>query len=83
MYFSEKKIRNQVKLLYQRNEEIHIDLLQSRPKKPLKGEKAKIVETYLHIFVVEEYSQGKAERHSIRYADLNSEYIRIVELKMG
>ncbi len=80
MIYSEEKIRNQIKKLYQKNLIIHINLSQTRPKISLKHTEAKIIGIYLHFFRIEIPLHNKTEYYSIRYADIISNQIYIEEL---
>lgn len=82
MIYSEEKVRKRIQELYEKSPKIHISVSQTRPKVSVKQAEATIVGAYLHIFCIEENSRGRAIRHSIRYADICSNFIRIEELNL-
>ncbi len=82
MIYSEEKVRKRIKELYEKSPKIHVSVTQTRPKVAVKCAEATIVGVYLHIFCVEEASQGRLTRHSVRYADICSNAIQIEELNL-
>ncbi len=80
MLYSEEKIRNQIKNLYQNAPRIHVSVSQTRPKISLKNAEATIVGAYAHFFRIEIVLRGKIEYFSIRYADILANQTSIDEL---
>lgn len=66
--------------LYKSNPNIHVNISVGHPKINLKGDPALIIGVYPHIFRIEEYSDGTPKCHTVRYTDVLTNQIEIVEL---
>ncbi len=76
-------VRAQIKRLYETNPDIHITLSLSQPKLALNKAEAKITGVYKQLFQIEEYSEGKPQRHALQYIDVLINRVVISELENG
>ena len=75
------KIKRKIKEIYESDPNVHINVSFSHPKLCIKNAPAVIKDIYPNIFRIEEYSGGYAKYHIIRYADLMTNQIEIIELQ--
>ncbi len=66
--------------LYQTNPRIHIDVTIDRPKLTYRNNEVLITGVYRNLFQIEEYSSGKATRHTLSYSDVLIKRVVIHEL---
>ncbi len=81
MIKNEERLKKQIKELYETNPIIHLDVVLSRHKFPIKNAEAKIKGVYPHIFQVEENANGLIKCHTIQYTDLLIGNIVISEIE--
>lgn len=73
-------IKCKLNQLYHTHPKIHINVSMSHPKVSLHNEAAIIKGIYPHIFQIEECSSGSPKRRTLRYTDILTKSIEIVEL---
>lgn len=73
-------IREDVKKLYKTNPHIHMDVSITSPKISLKNAEATITRVFPHIFQISEESNGYVRKHTIQYADILINHIKILEM---
>ncbi len=75
-------IKNNIKKLYLKNPEVHLDVSYTHPKLHLENDPVVIKGVYANLFRIEEHSSGYVQCHSLQYADVLTGHIKIHELKI-
>lgn len=75
-------IKKEIKAFYDNKQEIHINISISHPKVELTRNPAKITGVYSNLFRIEEYSKGSPATHTVKYSELLTKQIEIVEIKI-
>ncbi len=78
---SVEQVKKQIENLYKKNPDIHISISISRPRVVLENAPAVITGVYPNFFRIEEKNSGFLRSHTVRYADLATNALRITELK--
>lgn len=73
-------IKSKIKYLYENNPNIHMNVIINHPKISLQNDPAVIKGVYSNVFRVEEYSNGTPQCHTLKYTDIITKQIEIVEL---
>lgn len=73
-------IKNKIKILYETNPNIHINISMTHPKICLRNDPVKITGIYKNVFRIEENSSGSPKCHTLQYTDILTKQIEIVEL---
>lgn len=74
-------IKNNIKKLYLKNPEVHLDVSYTHPKLHLVNDPVRIIGVYANLFRIEERSNGTPQCHSLQYADVLTGHIKIYELE--
>lgn len=74
-------IREQIRMLFTTNPNIHVDISIRHPKLSLENDPAVITAVYPRVFCLEEYSDGIPHHHTLQYADVLTRQIVIRELE--
>lgn len=72
-------IRNKMKLLYETDPHVRVNISLTHPKLSLKNDPVIIKGVYPHIFQIEERSSGVPKCHSLQYSDILTRHIEILE----
>ncbi len=73
-------IKRKIKILYEKNPNIHVNVSITHPKIDLKNSPAIIKSVYPHFFLIEENSSGTAKTHTLKYSDIISKQVEIIEM---
>ena len=73
-------VKNNIRKLYETNPNIHVNRSIAHPRLQLQNDPAVIKSVYPHVFRIEEYSSGTPECHTLKYADILTHQIEIIEL---
>lgn len=74
------QIKSKIKKLYETNPNIHVNAKVSRPKGETGPVSAAITSVYPNFFCIEESSCGYAKKHTIRYAEVLTGQVHVLEL---
>ncbi len=74
-------VKREIKAFYDNEQEIHVNISISHPRIELTNNPAKITGVYSNIFRLEEYSKGTKATHTVKYSELLTKQVEIVELK--
>jgi len=72
-------VKNKIKNLYETNPNIRINVTLSHPKIIFRNDPVTIKAVYPHIFIIEEYTSGKAKTHTLQYTDILTKQIEIID----
>ncbi len=73
-------IRAKVAALHEHDPNVHVNVSISRPKIKIDNDPAQIIGIYPHVFMLREFHDGVEKTHTVKYSDLLTGQIEIVEL---
>lgn len=76
-----EEIREKIRGLFETAPQIHMDVSITHPRVELHGAPATIVGVYRNVFRIEECSTGICRNHTLQYADMVTDRIKILELQ--
>lgn len=75
-------IKNKIKMLYENNGEIHINVAIKNPKINLYNVPASIIGVYPHVFRLEDKSSAERKFYTLQYSDILTGQICITDYKL-
>ena len=76
-----EQIREKVQYLFETAPQIHMNVSITHPKVELQNAPAVIIGVYRNVFRIEETSTGIVRTHTLQYADMVTDRIKILEMK--
>ena len=73
-------IRMKILALYNAGGQVHINMIQSHPKRNLKNISVQIKGVYPHLFLIEELTNGTPITYTVPYTDVLIRQVEILEL---
>ena len=73
-------IRKKIQALYNAGGQVHINMIQSNPKRNLKNISVQIKGIYPHLFLIEELNNGTPKTYTVPYTDVLVRQVEILEL---
>ena len=75
-----EEIRERIRHLFETAPQIHMNVSITHPRVELQDAPAVIIGVYRNVFRIEETSTGILRTHTLQYADIVTERIKILEL---
>ncbi len=75
------QIKSKIKQLYETDPHIHVEIKISRPKGVTDPIFAMITNVYPNFFCIEESSCGCVKKHTVRYAEILTGQVHVLELE--
>ncbi len=77
---SEENIRNQLKILLDKNPTVHISVSYSKPRIAVENQPVTLLGVYTHMFCVQTCDPIQTKRYTIRYGEIIAGSVKIQEL---